>query len=130
MGYTHYWRCHPGKLNNNPAVDQTLEEMRRAAHASGVPLDWEGDVPGKRLALNGVGDDSCETFDFPPSRSSDFCKTNGHPYDVVVTACLAIAKHRLGDDLEVSSDGETDDWARGVALASKILGEPVKCPLG
>lgn len=53
---------------------------------------------------------------------SDFCKTNMYPYDTVVTACLIILKHRLGDLIDVASDGRQDDWNDGLILARKITG--------
>ena len=65
------------------------------------------------------GDCSHETFHFPmilPSASwresepnglyFDCCKTAFKPYDLAVTAFLVIAKHCLGSDLIVRSDGE------------------------
>jgi hypothetical protein len=52
----------------------------------------------------------------------DFCKTYRYPYDTVVVACLIILKHRLGDLIEVHSEGRRDDWNDGLILARKVLG--------
>lgn len=52
----------------------------------------------------------------------NFVKTAQYPYDTVVTACLIILKHRLGDLIEVSSDGNADDWNDGLILARSVLG--------
>ena len=38
----------------------------------------------------------------------DFCKTARKPYDIVVCCLLVILKHRLGNMIEISSDGK--DW--------------------
>jgi hypothetical protein len=129
MGYTHYWRCQPDRIVSHPGHAQTLREMQALVEAATVPLDLEGNGEGGAVAFNGSGDDGCETFSWPPHDSFDFCKTRQRPYDTLVTACLAIAKHRLGDAVHVSSDGDPKDWEEGVALASAVLGETVPCPL-
>ncbi|MEM6972392.1 MAG: hypothetical protein AAF577_06265 [Pseudomonadota bacterium] len=54
-----------------------------------------------------------------------FCKTTSEPCDHVVTACLA----RLAETgLIVSSDGEPEEWADGVAAWKKALGRPIAIP--
>ena len=76
------------------------------------------------LAFNGLGDDGHETFllsKFAQQCEFNFCKTACKPYDSVVTACLVALKDRLGDDVDVSSDGDTDDWAAGMVIAADIL---------
>lgn len=50
-------------------------------------------------------------------------------YDVVVVACLAALKHRLGDAIEVLSDGNTADWQTGVHLARVILKRKIQNPI-
>lgn len=52
----------------------------------------------------------------------DFCKTAFRPYDLAVTAFLVIAKHHLGDQLKVSSDGEGPQWRDGILLCRMVLG--------
>jgi hypothetical protein len=52
----------------------------------------------------------------------DFCKTAYKPYDIAVTACLIIAKHHLGNDIEVRSDGEEKDWIDAMLLCEENLG--------
>ena len=100
---------------------------------------WDGEVGTKPeftdelVSFNGVGEDSHETFSIAqtfeaPAHSLDpgedglhfaFCKTARKPYDIAVTASLAVLKHHLGDAIRVSSDGDFDEWADGLALAGE-----------
>ena len=67
----------------------------------------------------------CETFamrEHMSENEADFCKTARYPYDTVVTACLIIMKHYLGDSFQVNSDGYASDWADGLILAKQVLG--------
>ena len=51
-----------------------------------------------------------------------FCKTAYKPYDLLVTACLIVAKHHLGNGIRVSSDGESRDWEDARRLCQQVLG--------
>lgn len=82
------------------------------------------------------GDCSHETLYFPRVRQPhewekepekggfyfDFCKTAYKPYDLAVTAFLIIAKHHLGDEIRVSSDGDRDQWQDTMRLCETVLG--------
>lgn len=39
-----------------------------------------------------------------------FCKTARKPYDLLVCISLMVAKHHLGKDFKISSDGGLDEW--------------------
>lgn len=111
--------------------------MAKIVEASPVPLgNWEGSAsptiePGKCIVFNGKGDeDSHETFAFPPEGPFTFCKTASKPYDIVVVACLAVAKDCLSSMIDISSDGDRGKWEEGVALASKILNREIANPIG
>jgi hypothetical protein len=89
-------------------------------------------------AIVDVADDSHESFSWPrrqpreawqtgpAGRADAFCKTARKPYDVVVVACLLVAKHHLGAEVELASDGcfeaardeqpYADGWQDGVRL--------------
>ncbi len=43
----------------------------------------------------------------------NFCKTARKEYDGLVTATLLLAKHHLGDEIKISSDGGAKEWAEG-----------------
>jgi hypothetical protein len=42
--------------------------------------------------------------------------------DLAVNAFLVIAKHHLGEEIRVSSDGEIQHWVEGIALCRVHLG--------
>lgn len=58
----------------------------------------------------------------PEGPFSDFCKTAFRPYDLAVTAALIIAKHHLGKELTVRSDGTAAQWFDGAMLCHSLLG--------
>lgn len=49
------------------------------------------------------------------------CKTGFRPYDVAVIALLIIAKHYLGDELDVTTDGEDANWLDGKLICAMAL---------
>ena len=51
-----------------------------------------------------------------------FCKTAYRPYDLAVTAFLIIAKHHLGADIKVTSDGDDEQWQDAKRLCYIHLG--------
>ena len=138
MGYTHYWsykKAPKGKTSQTEAAYQkAIVECAKVIRyysetfggLSGFSAHCEPKLYGG-LKVNGsnrVG--SCEDFvmreHFRDNEGFNFCKTRQYPYDTVVTACLIILKHRLGDLIDVSSDGRRDDWNDGLILARKVLG--------
>lgn len=52
----------------------------------------------------------------------EFCKTAFKPYDLAVTACLMIIKHRLGETVEISTDGDDENWAEARNCVFHLLG--------
>lgn len=82
------------------------------------------------------GDCSYETFFFPRVIDKDFkqghnkrkdllfdfCKTAYRPYDLAVNVFLVIAKHRLRDNIIVSSDGEMVHWQEAMMYCQIHLG--------
>lgn len=52
----------------------------------------------------------------------NFCKTGRRPYDLAVNVCLVIAKHHLGEDIMVDSDGTMEDWREAMLLCDHFLG--------
>lgn len=51
-----------------------------------------------------------------------FCKTAYRPYDLAVNCVLIIAKHYLGRNLLVYSDGSLEHWTDGMLLCQDKLG--------
>ncbi|MEM3486063.1 MAG: hypothetical protein QXI12_10635, partial [Candidatus Methanomethyliaceae archaeon] len=81
------------------------------------------------------GDCSYEGFYFPRvyrpeswetpdkhGRYFNFCKTAFRPYDLAVTAFLVIAKHYLGDEIIVTTDGNDAHWRDAQILCQLELG--------
>jgi len=146
MGYTHYWNFKPGTLKDWEAKIADVDKII-AASKDKYELDLEGSTD-ERIWLNGPEDarDLChETFDMPRKaggpaqrvadapeyRSAgmegfDFCKTARKPYDDVVVACLCVLAET---GLDVSSDGDGEEWEEGRALAQEVLGRPIANPI-
>jgi hypothetical protein len=156
MGYTHYWTfskpaLKKGNMDKTETVykkaliecqkiarvynDKCLDLGRSENRLSGFSAHTKiGKYGG--LEINGKGDLSHETFSMREhyrqnfeGDAFNFCKTARKPYDLVVTACLALLKYRLGDLIEVSSDGDANDWTDGVSFAREITGLKILNPI-
>ena len=148
MGYTHYW-SHDVNLDKQKLFAAMLHAVRivEAAKAKGIELagpSGEGEpMLDEGIALNGVGEESHESFVFPnnphdqfykytnaehPGRLWAFCKTARKSYDIVVCAILLVMKHHLGNQLRVASDGgrEEDEWIPAENLVREVLGYEVQ----
>jgi hypothetical protein len=49
-------------------------------------------------------------------------KTAYKPYDLAVTVCLVIAKHHLGEQIVIHSDGTMNNWHEAMNLCHHFLG--------
>jgi hypothetical protein len=147
MGYTHYFTFRKPAKGQAKTIE--IAYQRAIADCQRVIKRYYADHGGLSgysahtaigayggINVNGKGDDGHETFalreHFSQNLDSDafnFCKTARKPYDLVVTACLAILKHRLGDCVTVSSDGRASDWAKGVAYARKFARLSIQNPI-
>lgn len=58
-------------------------------------------------------------------RIFEHCKTAFRPYDLAVQSALLIAKHHLGDELEVASGGSDRHWNDARRLCYLHLGYPL-----
>jgi len=147
MGYTHYFTFKAASRSQATAIEnkyqRAIEDCQRVIKRyyaengglSGYSAHTKiGQYGG--INVNGKGDDGHETFvlrehfnENLANEGFNFCKTAQKPYDLVVVACLAILKHRLGDCVRVSSDGSAKDWTDGVNYARKVTGLAVKNPI-
>lgn len=137
MGYTHYWKFKKvprGKASQSEkAYQKAVTECNNIIQyysssfggLSGYSAHSKGLTYGG-IKVNGssrVG--SCEDFilreHLSQNESFNFTKTRQYPYDTVIVACLIVLKNRLGDLIEVNSDGMRDDWNDGLILARKVL---------
>ncbi len=111
MGYSHYWKLN--RQVSDAEFELFLDDVERIDPSLVISQD------GERMVWKEVW----ETFVF---RRTDtrfrFCKTGQNGGDEYVTAVLAVAKHHFGDDLQVSSDGNWSDWAKGLLIAKQACG--------
>jgi len=134
VGYTHYYTT---KAPITPSDwSKIAERARKLIEKSPVPLAYEYDEADEPpiadeevIRFNGVDDDGHETFVVTPDKVGfGFCKTAQKPYDLVVVACLLVLNKVLGDKIEVSSDGDAEEWHDGKAYAETTLDETFKMP--
>jgi hypothetical protein len=142
MGYTHYWETL--RSFTNEEWDALTEEATRIiglANKLNIKLgdalgDFEPVITKKRIALNGYGNASCESFILTKNKREaaewerqrendavfDFCKTRQLPYDAVVVAILFAANKIAPDAIHPSSDGGDVFEPAVDILAAKMLG--------
>ncbi len=125
-GYTHYWTWK--RAPDAARVKLTIAEMRTIAGARRDLVTFS-ERDGAFL-LDGLGENAHETLVFPGTfRANEqhggfnFVKTAWKPYDVVVTACLLVARDHFGaEEVELRSDGDDRAWDAGRALYRQALG--------
>lgn len=133
-GYTHYWKW---KRDPDPSkVEAAVLDMKRVVEAKKDILEVpDAEPPSSLLVFNGIGPDAHETFGFPLAPFAgtpdfNFVKTAYKPYDEVVTACLIVARdHFTKEELEISSDGDWNDWQKGRALYTQVFVRAANNPL-
>jgi len=142
MGYTHYWTFKKPKRGDAEKTEKLYQRaIKDCAKIIKTYYDANGGLSGYTahtpigtyggILVNGAGDDAHEPFELREhfkqnfenkfKEGFNFCKTARKPYDVVVTACLIVLKHRLGDYINVSSDGYQHEWEEGLELAKRVL---------
>lgn len=126
MGYTHYWTPARAQLPLELPTAFVIH-VREVLALARTRVRLVDDVSAACIQVNGVEPDDFENFLFVLDGRWAFCKTAAKPYDLAVTALLALAAHH--GLASVSSDGEPDDWADGVALAREATGLSVECPI-
>lgn len=133
-GYTHYFTWH--QRPDESALKSCVSEMREIIGArTNILVGPNGPgtmiVDSTNVDLNGIGDDAHEPFVFPGELGFNFCKTEGKPYDAVVTACLLVCRdHFPSSVLSIDSDGSwPNDWQDGIKLYSSVLGRTPPNPM-
>ncbi len=156
-GYTHYWRWRitPDAKRLEPCIrdmakiadakrDLLADREERTGAGAVFPFEDErpldggaGDAEAVRfpaIAFNGIAEEAHETFVFPFAfdEGFNFVKTQWKPYDVVVVACLIVARdHFKPEELAIGSDGEWGrDWNAGAQLYERVLGRSAVDPIG
>ena len=138
MGYTHYWRQRRDFTDSEWASITAIANAIVKHEAEYLDHDPASDecanVNDTHIRLNGIGDDSHETFlltrakeakpeyadqaDYDATGAFSFCKTAQKPYDSAVLAILLAAEHYAPAAIVVSSDG---DWPEDYKPALRVL---------
>ncbi len=128
MGYTHYWTIKEELTQEQFASwVEGVKVIVETAIEAGIPLgngigEDAPEISENLVAFNGVGNDGHETFGIALGDSDfDFCKTAEKPYDSAVTASLIHAKKIFGDAIEITSDGNWNDWEGGRLLYETVF---------
>ena len=141
ISYTHYYSSLPQRDPQKWQLifPELLDDTLKIIEAFGATKIGDGDGEGgeptltaRCICLNGIGEDSHETFEIglPDGVSgwsalAGFTKTARKLYDDVVTAILLRACFRLGKDSKgirgISSDGNWSDWKGGRDLVKKVF---------
>jgi hypothetical protein len=115
MGYTHYWRMtSPLKLSK---TQEDLIGHILLDHDDILEVDEEAEK--NVLSLNGIGDNSHETFWIERGKAEEFsfCKTARKPYDLPVCKLLLVLA--LSKGFTFSSDGDIldgeENWREAMA---------------
>lgn len=93
-----------------------------------LPLTGDNFILREHFKQNFERGDDIGTYNF--KNGLHCCKTREYPYDIVVVACLAVLKQKLGNAIRVTSDGEAEDFQLGTELARRILKRKIANPLG
>ena len=118
MGYTHYF-----ELSNQPCAEGWAHFIKGANQLleQAWDIDTEHELTTDFISINGIGDESHETFFLSKSNIDwEFCKTARKPYDNVVTAVLILAKY-LFPSMYLRSDGSWGDWIEGRELFESVF---------
>lgn len=123
MGYTHYMKPMKRELSleERSFIIKIIEQSGVEIVSGNGEEGTEPVVEKDSINLNGVGDDSHESFNINTTLG-DFCKTNRKPYDVVVVAILYYLESK--GVITWSSDGGREDHEGGIELFAKVLGVP------
>jgi hypothetical protein len=126
MGYTHYFTL--SKNTTESQIEKMIKFTNTAIELFGADLIANGmgeegtkpEVAKERIYLNGIEDDSHETFALEfNSGEWQFCKTARKPYDTLVVACLLFADENNVIE-KWSSDGDNEDHQAGKFLFEKV----------
>ena len=128
MGFTRYWDRTDKEINKEFMNDCKkvigIAESDYKIKLTRYGQEDENDFPiitEEKIMINGDAKHSCESLVIDNSDGSDFCKTNGHPYDIVVNVVLKIAeKHGLVKNIESDGNNEEDKADKLLKKALKI----------
>lgn len=139
MGYTHYWR-RPVNLDAakfKAVADDLTKLLPKLPKLFGPDGRGTPVINEKKIIFNGdrsknedhetfyiasvFGRESIDVRPHSPMKFA-FCKTARKPYDIAVCATLLLLKHHFENDIQVSSDGRTEDWQSAINLIGQEFG--------
>jgi len=152
MGYTHYWRMKKDKKVSEQkwtALTKDVKELlddspilERAKQQYGADDEYWNDLTITDNEIRFDGGHETFVLERKPVQPAwrqdqdmvfNFCKTARKEYDGLVTATLILAKHHLGNEIKISSDGDMNEWVEGAdfeygssgfKLALNVISEP------
>ncbi len=145
MGYTHYYSFNKSKKKTAAQVEKAYQRGIKACSkiirsyskqfgglaGYSAHSDTYGGIDVNGSERTGACENLILREHFSQNEAGNFVKTNNHPYDEVVTACLIVMQHYLGDSFSVGSDGYVSDWDSGFTLAQRTLKlKTLKTPIG
>lgn len=137
MGYTHYWKTEKQILFSDEEWETLKNVSRQLVEECvirGIKLtsDCETTPPiinDEVIVINGNEDNCCETFVLERYMNDFyFCKTRYKNYDIIVVALLIYISN-MKYELNVSSDGDYEDWKNGLELLETVLGRKFEMPI-
>ena len=146
MGFTHYFGHKKTSKINWALIVEDCKKLRvklpKDIYIDGCFAHPEAQFTDKIIHFNGSDKDfkweqrekgespenRHETFVLKQEGSNGFtfCKTARKPYDLLVCACLLVYKHHSPKTMELSSDGESEDWADAEKFVKDVLGYEMK----
>lgn len=121
MEYTHYYKLH---VNDRFFADLFVRASALVQYTNNIcRISLRPDI--NSFTIDGILE-TCETFEWPPH--SKFCKTRALPYDIVVCACLLVAKQLYDKNVDISSDGSVEDWKEAIELYKSVFGHTAPQP--
>lgn len=124
MGYTHYFHSKGKNLDQSKfrVLSDQARRIINIANKQGIKIQFEycdnkpPELTNYAIRFNGIEEDGHETFMITREEFGEFCKTARKPYDTIVTAILIAAKLIFKNDIDISSDGDNEDWNEGRKL--------------
>lgn len=145
MGYTHYWK---GKKSFTDAQFKAITRdfvklygaLPRSTDTAGgyyadQPLMVERNIAKDEIRFDGTGpadsDLGHETFLLSQQPDAfEFCKTARKPYDLLVCATLIVCQKHAPDVLEITSDGDPEDWVPAQKFVRQVFDDSYGIPRG
>lgn len=116
-GDTYYNRIQKGKNKGKISPRPQSRMNKHEIYFNGCDADHNNDDLGH------------ETFYLSrDGKNSRFCKTARKPYDLMVQACLLVAKYHNPNRISIDTDGWDEDWEVAIAFVKDVLGYTIENP--